>query len=106
MLKELQIRINCISKYQGWYMAKVLLPMVSASVVGCLSIRQAYLTRGYFAVGGEYFLIPVTAYVSYKAVHIIFCLWRSREARRRIYGGSKKRRGAGASRIRHLRRTV
>lgn len=102
MIQRLRDRFNVISRYSGWYTAKVLLPFVTAFVVGCLSIRQAYMTRGYFAVGGEYILILFTAYVSYKAVHIIFCLWRSRKARRRLNGGSKKRRGAGASWLRHL----
>lgn len=39
---------------------------------GRCAIYSAYLERGYVAYGGEYLLIPVMAWVAYKAISTFF----------------------------------
>jgi hypothetical protein len=41
-------------------------------MVGEWAIDFAYLERGYRAVGGEYLLIPMVAWVAYKVINIFF----------------------------------
>ena len=41
-------------------------------MVGEWAIEFAYLERGYRAVGGEYLLIPMVAWVAYKVINIFF----------------------------------
>lgn len=92
MTEKLLTKIDVISRCLLWRAAEVSLSLIVTFAVGCKAVRYAYQQRGYRAVGGECFLIILTAYVSYKVFHIIFCLWRSGNAKKR-----KKRRSAGAS---------
>ena len=41
-------------------------------MAGQWAFRSAYMARGYKAVGGEYLVIPLAAWVSYKVISIFF----------------------------------
>lgn len=43
-----------------------------AYMIGTWAIKFAYLERGYRAIGGEYLLIPMVAWVAYKVINIFF----------------------------------
>lgn len=42
------------------------------AVVWRWAIHMAYLERGYEAIGGEYFLIPVACWIAWKAINYLF----------------------------------
>lgn len=96
MLQKLQTNFYIVFRYLKWYTAELVLSFLITFVVGILAIWSAYLERGYCAIGGEYFLIAFTWYVSYKVIHIIFCFWRRKNANRGKKGGSTR-----TSRIRY-----
>lgn len=88
MLQKLRTRFSAILRYLAWAVAEVLVALLITFSSGRWIIRYAYIERGYHAIGGEYFLIILIAFVSHKGIHIIFCFWRRSNAR------SGKKRGS------------
>ncbi len=66
-------------------------------MAGQWAFRSAYMARGYKAVGGEYLVIPLAAWVSYKVISIFFDVLaeegRAENGKRAL--GKKPERSAG-----------
>ncbi len=58
------------------YIIRCLLEVGYASIVtyviGKLSVKYAYLERGYEAIGGEILILPMVWWVAYKLIHYVF----------------------------------
>lgn len=53
-------------------MAAAVYVLAVTYMVGKWAVYYAYLKRGYDAVGGEYFFIPMVALAAYKLINIFF----------------------------------
>ena len=69
-------------------------------MAGKWAIRYAYLERGYDAIGGEYFFIPMMAWAAYKLINIFLNVLEDE-----MYAetGSEKTGGRGTAGLRNNR---
>lgn len=53
--------------------------ILASTVITATAVRQAYLTRGYWAVGGEWLLVPTVLLVKWLWMDIALDLKRRRD---------------------------
>lgn len=68
-----------IGKKSLCQIVQVAVALTVTYAIGKWSFYYAYLERGCKAVGGEYFLVAVTCWTTYKAGHCLLDAWEEKK---------------------------